>query len=262
MIFYFSGTGNTCHVAQQLAATLGDHATSVTDALRSSHTAFTLAKGESLGFAFPTHAWGMPPVFVDFLNRLRLDGYDSSHHCYMVTTCGDDTGLTAQDFARQLAKMHMECNAAFSIQMPNTYINLPGFDVDAPQLEKTKLFDAERRIEEIALCIAQRRFTSQVVTGSHKWLKSRVLRPLFLKFAVNDSRFRTMPDRCTHCKTCVAACPMHNITIDAPQGMPQWHGNCTMCLNCLHRCPAQAIQYGRATIHKGRYYFGHPQHQQ
>lgn len=259
MIFYFSGTSNTKHVAQQLAAKLNDHTTEVAEALAHGNTAYTLAPGESIGFAFPTYAWGLPPVFSRFIASLHLSGYSAGKsYCYMVTTCGDDIGLTAQLFAKQVAKLGLECNSAFSVQMPNVYVCLPGFDVDPHLLEKEKLYNAERRIDEIALCIAQRRITTQVVTGKHKWLKSAVIRPLFLHFAVRDSRFRVMPDRCTHCKTCVASCPMHNITIDAPQGMPQWHGNCTMCLSCLHRCPAQAIQYGNATLHKGRYFFAQP----
>ena len=62
MIFYFSGTGNTKHVAQQLAAKLNDHTTEVAEALAHGNTAYTLAPGESIGFAFPTYAWGLPPV--------------------------------------------------------------------------------------------------------------------------------------------------------------------------------------------------------
>ena len=54
MIFYFSGTGNTKHVAQQLAAKLNDHTTEVAEALAHGNTAYTLAPGESIGFAFPT----------------------------------------------------------------------------------------------------------------------------------------------------------------------------------------------------------------
>jgi NAD-dependent dihydropyrimidine dehydrogenase PreA subunit len=36
-------------------------------------------------------------------------------------------------------------------------------------------------------------------------------------------------------------------------GRPAWEGQCTLCLACLHRCPAEAIQYGKETVGKGRY---------
>lgn len=43
----------------------------------------------------------------------------------------------------------MECNAGFSVAMPNNYVLLPGFDVDKKELEKKKLDEAVGRVEEI-----------------------------------------------------------------------------------------------------------------
>ena len=38
----------------------------------------------------------------------------------------------------------MECNAGFSVAMPNNYVLLPGFDVDKKELD-----EAVGRVEEI-----------------------------------------------------------------------------------------------------------------
>lgn len=52
MIFYFSGTGNSLHVAQELAVTLDDTLYNMT----SSEPLPLLTNGESVGFVFPIYA--------------------------------------------------------------------------------------------------------------------------------------------------------------------------------------------------------------
>ena len=62
MIFWFSGTGNSQWVAQQLAATLNDTLVDIAQAPLGQQHKFTLKPGESIGFVFPStrgdrHRW-------------------------------------------------------------------------------------------------------------------------------------------------------------------------------------------------------------
>jgi ferredoxin len=41
-------------------------------------------------------------------------------------------------------------------------------------------------------------------------------------------------------------------------GRPRWNGNCTNCMSCYHRCPTNAVNFGKATLGKGQYFFGKP----
>lgn len=252
MIFWFSGTGNSQWVAQNLASTLNDTLVDIAQATLDQQHDYSLKHGESIGFVFPTHSWGPPPIVCQFIKTLNISGYDSSTHCYMVTTCGDDTGLTVEILQKSLGDIHL--NAAFSIQMPNTYICLPGFDVDDYDIEHRKLTAARARIEKVAMAIAERRNIIDVVRGSVPWLKSRVVRPIFVATLMSDRKFKCDTITCTHCGSCAKQCPVNNI-IMGNDNTPQWQGNCTMCLRCLHMCPARAIDYGNATQKKGRYHF-------
>jgi NAD-dependent dihydropyrimidine dehydrogenase PreA subunit len=45
-------------------------------------------------------------------------------------------------------------------------------------------------------------------------------------------------------------------TIRMDDGRPVWGKDCTQCLACINRCPVHAIQYGKGTAQRGRYY--HP----
>lgn len=257
MIYWFSGTGNSRWVAQQLAQRLGERLVSIADCIAdciaSGGYRHSLAPDESIGWVFPIYSWGPPPVVLDFIARWHIDGYKKgTTYCYMAATCGDDVGLAVDIFAKALG--YIDLVAAFSIQMPNNYILLPGFDTDPVQVELDKKAHAVTRIGQVAAAIASRSHTTDVVTGRYKWVKSRIIRPFFVRHLMSDKHFTTDADLCDGCGTCAAVCPMHNITI-GDNHRPQWHGRCAVCLGCIHRCPRRAIQYGSITRKKGRYHF-------
>lgn len=250
MIFYFSGTGNSKWVAEQLAETLNDKVISIGDAFIKGEFRYQLSDGERIGWVFPIHSWGPPPIVLKFISKWHIDGYKPSTYCYMVCTCGDDIGMSVEMWRKALGGI--AGNAAFSIQMPNSYICLPGFDVDSKDIERSKLKTAEKEIKNIAFSIAERRNSVEVVTGKHKWLKSRLIYPLYRKYGLTDKAFTCDKEKCTSCGICETSCPVHNIVIT--NGYPQWNHHCEMCLSCIHRCPTQAINYGKITMKKGRYH--------
>ena len=254
MIFYFSGTGNSEYVARQLADALGERLIGMAQAINSGEMHYKLADGEMVGWVFPTYSWGPAPIATAFARKVTIDGFGSHTYSYMVTTCGDDIALSAQMWRAELHRRGMHCQMAMSVQMPNNYILLPGFDVDSKDLESRKRSAAVSRIAQVVQAIERRSTTDDVVKGSMPWLKSRLVYPLFKRYAMSDAGFASQSDVCNHCGLCAKVCPNANIKMSA-EGTPQWHGNCAMCLSCIHRCPVRAIQYGNQTQKKGRYHF-------
>lgn len=252
MIFYFSGTGNSKHVAEQLAAMLGERLVAIAEAVAEGTYTFALAEGESVGWVFPTYSWGPAPVAADFASKVQLQGCGADTYCYMVTTCGDEVGETVSMFAKSLGNIRLK--AAFSVQMPNNYILLPGFDVDDKALERSKVEASAARVKAVAEAIAAKREIIDVVVGPWRRLKSRLIYPLFRRFAMSDKAFAANAEVCTRCGLCARECPANNITLSCNE-LPKWQGKCTMCLSCIHRCPVRAIEYGKATRSKGRYFF-------
>lgn len=98
MIFYFSGTGNSLHVAQELAVTLDDTLYNMT----SSEPLPSLTNGESVGFVFPIYAWGLPRVVESFVKQ--LPNACGERYVYGVFTCGDDVGYTDNLLRKALHK--------------------------------------------------------------------------------------------------------------------------------------------------------------
>ena len=88
MIFYFSGTGNTKWVAQQLAEATGETLYYIPDELRKGELCYTLQPGERLGFCFPTHGWQPPRIVREFISRGEwLEVRGKRWELYL---CGDD----------------------------------------------------------------------------------------------------------------------------------------------------------------------------
>jgi len=249
MIFYFSGTGNSLHVAKVIAAHQKNSLVSIPKAFRAKAFSYSLSENELLGFVFPVYAWGPPKMVMDFVSKLQLSG--GKPFVFSVCTCGDEEGNTTQLLQKALSRKALPLSCAFSIKMPNNYI--PGFDVDSKEAEQKKLFDAELLLTEINRSLADRQSgVFRLLPGVLPTIKTAVVNPLFNRFAMNTKKFYATGD-CSRCGLCARICPVQTISL---QNKPVWGRECTQCLACINRCPTRAIQYGNATVKRGRY--AHP----
>lgn len=109
MIYYFSATGNSKHVADRLAEALGTKSQSIETA----SAEILLADGEPLGIVTPTN-WNQLPVLVrEFIKkaefRLAKDNY-----VFTVATYGAIQGMVCEDARRELKRKGVTMNAVFS----------------------------------------------------------------------------------------------------------------------------------------------------
>ena len=251
MILYFTGTGNTRACALALAKQLGDEALMMPAPwLRQPKSAIIQVPDSRLIVMFPTYCWGVPPVVARLLEHGHFR-FKPDTEAWMVTTCGDDIGCTAMQWRTLMTARGFTVREAFSVQMPNTYVSMKGFDVDSPEVEKAKIDAMPARIAQIAQTIAGGKSVSDdVVTGKWAWAKSHIIRPWFNRYKTSASKF-WVTEECTNCGLCAARCPLENII--PGNGHPEWGRNCAQCLRCYHLCPHHAIRYDNATDGKGQY---------
>lgn len=242
MIYYFSGTGNSKHVAQCLAEETGDD-------LKFIPTCEFQGYSDVLGFVFPVYSWGVPAIVLDFIRALPMCDKEDMY-VFMVATCGDDVGMTDKMLEKELRAKNIGLDLSFSVTMPNTYVLLPGFDVDAKDVEQLKLNKSKARISVIAQKINSRINETDVVRGGMAWLKTRMIYPLFTKYGMNSAKWHA-EGSCVGCELCSKVCPVSNIIM--VDGKPEWKSKCISCTACYHVCPQQAVQYGNATKNKGQY---------
>lgn len=242
MILYFSGTGNTRFVTQHIASLLGDNVCDIASA-----PTLSLADDEPIGLVFPVYAWGLPQIVRDYIVDYLAPRVNASRYVWAVMTCGDDIGYADRVLSRALGR---RVSAVWSVPMPNTYVSLPGFDVDPAEVAAHKVQDTLLRLPEITRCISQGQSCIDVCRGAVPWLKTYVLRPLFNRFLLTDKYFRAN-NACVSCGICARQCPKSDIIL--VDGRPHWgQSDCTGCLRCYHHCPHRAIDWGTFTVGKGQ----------
>lgn len=260
MIFYFSGTGNSQHVAVRIGELIGDSKVkNIADYYDevAGHGDFSIdvSGGEPLGFVCPVHSWGIAKSMKRFLRKAKINYPGST--VFAILVCGDNCGKAREQLQETLwRRSKLKCDFACSVQMPNTYIVMKGFGTDPDELAARKLAAAEVQLREIADAVINRKPYDHYVAGSLPFLKGRIVYPLFMALTLGDRKFFA-DGKCVSCGLCEKNCPEHNIKLGA-QKRPEWLGHCVKCLACIHRCPEQAIQYGDITQSMGRYHYGRP----
>jgi len=253
MICYFSGTGNSKWVAETVSAALVEPLVPMatyygTDA---PEPTFELTADEWIGIVSPIHSWGIPPLVVQFIERLQITN-NSKPAVFVIFTCGDECGYADRQVSDLLAQKGWTSRHIYSVRMPNNYIVFPGFDVDSKVLEEQKKAEAKGVLPQLIDAIKTDTPMAHYRRGSLPFVKSRMIYPQFCKYMMSSKSF-VVTDACTSCGLCEKLCPIG--TIKLVNGKPTWKDDCTQCLACIHHCPVQAIQYGKATQKKGRYFY-------
>ncbi len=249
MIYYFSGLGNTAYVAKKLSEALGEKLKFIPEVTPVKEE----FEGDYLGILFPVYSWGIPVNVVEFIRQLPESVFDAirmrKKPVWMVCTYGDETGQTVEMLNKILKKRGISLQGAWGVRMPNTYVLLPGFNIDSPEVEEKKLKDAPHRIEEIIGKIKSNSWEWDIFKGSFPSLRSMVY-PLFKKWGISVKKWH-FTNACVKCGKCVKSCPVRNITMGTDG--PIWGENCVSCCACFHHCPYHAVEYGNITKDKGQY---------
>lgn len=244
MIFYYSATGNTRFAANYIASRLQDRAIDILEVSDIPETE------DCVGLMFPIYCWGVPPVVSGFIGKL-LQRLKADTYLWAACTCGDEAGVAMKKLDKRIKSSRGRgMDAVWSVIMPNTYVLLPGFDVDSPEVAKSKLEAAPGRLDGIVLQIEKRETgIYDVRQGSVAALRSAIF-PLFEKWGVSPRRWHAS-EACIGCGKCERICPARNIRLK--QGRPVWGERCYSCCACYHVCPVKAISYANFTNGKSQY---------
>ena len=240
MIFYFTGTGNSLYAAQKLADE-GEEIVSIVEALHGKAFHYTLKEGEKLGFVFPVYFYTVSDPVLELVRNLTVE---NAGFVYAVIPCGASIGTAGGFLKSELKKRGLELQRVDALVVPDGALIF--YDIDAPEKMAKALEAATKELDSIKQAIDRREGNN--IKGSPAlgkvWLAAY--------HACMGTKAFYADAKCIGCGKCASICPAG--AIEMVGGRPAWTKNkCLKCCGCLGRCPVSAIQYGKRTIHRGRY---------
>lgn len=235
MIFYFTGTGNSRWVAENIAKLTEDQICDIVNLKRVPD----IQKEKNIGLVFPVYAWGAAEPMVQFAKKLRK----TKAFTFGVATCAAEAGISL----KKLSGIYL-LDSCYSVIMPSNYI--VGSDIEDEKTIRKKIREAKKDIRQICEEIIQRKKVYRVQEGTCPVLKSTLVHAGFQKFARRTAPFYVTA-QCDGCGVCQSVCPASSISLINKK--PRWDRQCFQCLRCISECPQEAIQYGKETETRGRY---------
>lgn len=257
-IYYFSGTGNSLHVAKELHERFPE--ARLLPMVRHMKEPAPAAGADVVGFVFPIHLTNMPYPVEDFIEKLNVD---SASYLFAAATRISTYYIADIRLNRILRKKGKALDAFFIMNMAaNSPCGLvpkffPGFkkmvegwiDRIAPE----KLAEMETAVQEkldliVETVGARRRHWDgrNILSLTGKHLNSFLMSPM-----EKSTRRQTIPFTvdadCTACGLCEEVCLSGRIALT--DSRPVWRSEipCWFCYACFNSCPEQAI------LVKGRY---------
>lgn len=249
-IYYFTGTGNSLVIARKLAEGLGE-----TEVLSMGMEINASPKptDRTIGFVFPTYAYGLPRMVREFAENISLP---KDAYVFAVASNFGIPGKVLTQLNRILRKKGRGLDAGFAVlDKRSSLIEDPDNDLIQRMMISANrgwhpIPSSDRMEEMIETIGAKRRHRLETSNGLTNLLGS-LLYPLALKTFKGSGEHLWTDGSCSGCGTCVKICPRNNIQI--VDSRPVWGDDCELCHACLQWCRKSAIQYKHLTEGKERY---------
>ena len=239
LLLVFSGTGNTALCARFLSEEFvkNGHEVKQIHYRHDSQMPESVDEYDMVGIGYPIHAFNIPKTFYRFLKTMP----EAEHKpLFIFKVSGEPFALNNASSASIVGKLkrkgYVICGEKHFL-MPYNII----FRYKDPLAKQMRLYLP-------ALCKA---FVMELLEGDAEKIKYRLyqrtisflLRIEYIAPNVNGPLVHARKN-CTHCKTCLNACPMGAIYLNKKGKIKVKGSKCVLCMRCVYHCPENALAFG------------------
>lgn len=271
-MYYFSGTGNSLHVAKELQKRIPG--TSLAPIVSLVNQDLVETHAETVGFVFPQYGGTIPKVVAKFVQKLDPR---SAKYIFAIVTRGGTPCRAFADVDQLLEKRGRRLDSYFVLTMPSGSEPLVNTFADNITEERIARLESEmlHRLDAIQKIITAQEVNreedpSGIEAPPPDFMKPilpliKILEPILLPLAKRaESRFAFYSDsKCTGCGVCERVCLAHKVKMVGERPVWQKEVKCYGCFACLNYCPEQSVQIESTwylksrTSENGRYH--HPE---
>lgn len=256
-VFYFSGTGNTIYILNQLKARIPE-ITMIPVASLLLLENYIMPKSKTVGFCFPNHAGHLPIPMKKLIEKLVLQGDE-----YLFALCNSafSKSFAPMDIDRLLRKNGCRLSVYANMIMPDNHA-MVSREYQLPSTEDLKRCESQvqAKLDQLRDIILAKQIFIEKDDRAAPFppLIDKVLRPLIFylveKHPSTVLRGSLYADsKCTGCTICEKVCPADRIRIRGGKPIFDHKKTCFGCYACINFCPAEAIQVG-SKWYNGRSY--------
>ncbi len=246
-IYYFSGTGNSLFVAEELHKRLyGSRLIPIVSLLNLEDIE---TEAETVGIVFPLQGPTFPNAVKKFLQKASMKSAD---YIFAVATRGGTSCRIRPEMDKILKKKNKRLSAHFIITVFNNNPKLKSgngncsFHIPSEEELTQKTAEIRSKLDSMREIIIRKEISHNNDT-EYDVKMGFVLERLIL-FALRAQEHKSIKNyfytdsKCVGCGLCEKVCLSDKIEIK--NGKPSWQDNkpCYMCYTCLNYCPTEAIQ--------------------
>jgi ferredoxin/flavodoxin len=246
-IYYFSGTGNSLHVAKELQKRIPE--THLIPMLSLLDQETIAAQEKCVGFVFPIYLMLFPKTVKRFLEKINLQ---SAEYIFAVLTLIGSPILADIYLEKILKEKGKSLDAYFNVKMSSNSpsgvmpVYLAGDNWPPSEKRMSGIESAvQKKLDQICQVIINQEKNPQddFPRFPRRLLKRMILptRPLLEKQSENATIDFYADSSCIGCGTCESVCSSQKIKMTDGKAVWQDSVPCYFCYACFAYCPEQAI---------------------
>jgi ferredoxin len=257
-IYYFSGTGNSLHVAKELQKRIPE--TKLIPIVSLLNKDVIETNGETVGFVFPVLFLAIPVPVKNIIKKLYLK---STKYVFAIATRMGTPHSAFTDIEKILNKKGKSLDSHLTLNMAG---NDPKYDYKAPTKREIAALESvvRNRLDSIKKIILNKEKYKEKDTNITDPVPSLLVKlipfiNIFIRPFAEIIGFKShyyADLKCTGCGTCEKVCLSKKIKL--LNGKPVWQKSvkCFYCYACINYCPKESVQIKSWTEKNGRY--SHP----